>query len=271
MSAATPGPRRTSGHEVYEELAVGHALHALEPEDDLRFSAHLAGCDLCRDRLAENDRLLGAMAAALPQEEPPPSVLQGIRAQVRGSAAPAPQPAVDRPATPPADELAARRREVVVRRSWLLSAAAGVMAVVLGLGIWTAVLQSQRDAESGRADRLAAAVEQLERPDARTVPLASSNGAVQLVVVAQGDSAAFVVDGLEPNPTGTAYVLWGQDLAGDVKPLTAFDVAEGGLAVLQGQQLQVPVSQLTTLMVTHEKRRGLPSQTVEPVVLVGKV
>src|SRR3712207_7218554 len=40
-------------HREFDELAVGWALHALEPEDETVFSAHLATCARCADTVAE--------------------------------------------------------------------------------------------------------------------------------------------------------------------------------------------------------------------------
>ena len=49
MSGATnvPGPDRDDEHRSWDELAVGWALHALEPEDEALFAAHLASCARC--------------------------------------------------------------------------------------------------------------------------------------------------------------------------------------------------------------------------------
>lgn len=264
----TPGPRR-AGHAVFDELAVGYALHALEPEDDLRFTTHLEECDLCRRSVAEHEQTLAQLARMAPDTEPPPAVLEGILAAVSGppsSAAPSPPPV--------ADELAgrrARRDAVSVQRGWLLGAAAGVTALVIGLGGWAALMQDQRDAEADRGDRLAQAVAELERPATRTVSLQTDSGEVQAVVLADGSAASLVVDGLDPTGTDSVYVLWGQQSDGSVQALTAFDVPQSGLSVLAEHRLAVPVSQLTTLMVTRERGKAMPQQTTQPVVLVGQV
>ena len=38
------------------ELAVGWALHALEPEEEARVAAHLPQCPECRERVAQTER-----------------------------------------------------------------------------------------------------------------------------------------------------------------------------------------------------------------------
>ena len=271
--------RRPGGnaHEQFEELAVGYALHALEPQDEMRFTAHLASCAACERAVRDHVETLGQLAYAAPAVEPPPAVLEGIRAAVGAGTGPAlsgpPTDGTGSTTDDVPDLAAARRRRdaVVVRRSWLLSGAAAAIAMVLGLGAWNVVLQNDRAEQAARGDRLASVVETLERRDTRTVQLADFDGDVRAVVVAHGQQMSLVVDGLEPNSEDTVYVLWGQNREGEVRALSTFDVTEGGLDVLQGMPLQVSVEDLTALMVTHEEGRTAPEQTEQPVVVAGSV
>ena len=259
-------------HAVFEELAVGYALHALEPQDELRFTTHLASCAACERAVAEHTDTLAQLAYAAPAAEPPPALLEGIRAAVRADAGPA---VPDPPSVPePVADLATarrRRQAVAVPRSWLTAGAAAAVALVLGLGAWNAVLQNDRDAQVARGDRLASVVETLERRDTRTVRLADFDGEVRAVVVAHGQQMSLVVDGLDRNPEDTVYVLWGQSRDGDVRALGTFDVTAEGLDVRQDMPLQVPVEDLSALMVTHEKGRTAPESTEQPVVVAGSV
>jgi anti-sigma-K factor RskA len=277
QSRPAPGDEHTG----FEELAVGYALHALEPEDEQRFTAHLPGCEDCARAVREHEETLAELAYAAPSVEPPPSLLEGIRDAVRA----------DQRA--PSLEVARRRREaadgrvdadtkgrpaasrdrsaVLVRRSWLLSAAAGVTALVLGLGVWSAMLLSDRNEQTARGDRLAQAVDALERPGARTVQLADGEGRVLAVVIGHGEQMSLVVDGLEPNPRDTIYVLWGQSADGQVLAVSAFDVREGELDVQRDLPMRQPVEQLSKLMVTHEHTRTPPDTTTQPVLAAGDV
>jgi anti-sigma factor RsiW len=268
MTPGSPRPRPGADHTAFEELAVGHALHALEPEDDLRFRAHLSACAACERAVAEHAQTLSALAYAAPSAEPPPAVLEGIRA---GLATPAPVAGADLASG--GDDLAARRRRktVAVPRAWLLTAAASATALVLGLGSWAAMLANQRDEQVARGDRLAQAVEAIERPDARTVQLADGEGRVKAVVIAHGSSMSLVLDGLDPNPADTLYVVWGQDASGDVRAVGTFDVRQSELDVQRDVPLAVPLDQLTTLMVTHEHSRTPPDATSQPVLVAGSV
>ncbi|HWH30433.1 MAG TPA: anti-sigma factor [Mycobacteriales bacterium] len=269
MSPARGG----EAHALFEELAVGYALHALEPQDEVRFTAHLASCAACERAVHEHVDTLAQLAYAAPAAEPPPAVLEGIRAAVRADADADAGAALPQPAPGVADLSTARRRRdaVVVRRSWLLSGAAAAVALVLGLGAWNVVLQNDRDEQAARGDRLASVVETLERPDTRTVRLADFDGRVRAVVVAHGQQMSLVVDGLDRNPEDTVYVLWGQNREGDVRALSTFDVTGEDLDVLRGMPLQVPVEDLTALMVTHEEGRTAPERTEQPVVVAGSV
>ena len=252
-----PQQRRTreDDHRLFDELAAGHALSALEPEEEQHFLAHLAG------------------TAA--QVEPPPSVLEGIRAGIRAeSREPAPgwQPAPAAGACAQVHDLSARRRRSVpVRRSHLLTSAAAVAALLLGLGGWNASLQRDNADQSSRLSSMASAVRALESPDTRTVRLTSPEGDVKAVAVMQGEQMSLVVDGLEPNPEDSVYVLWGQSSYGDVRPVWAFDVSEPELAVLDGMRLEPSVGDVTSLMVTHEKGRTPPAMTTQPVLVRGDV
>ena len=68
------GPRSSKDeakdHVLFDELAVGWALHALEPEDEAIFAVHLEGCARCTRTVAETSEVMAAMAADLPVAEP---------------------------------------------------------------------------------------------------------------------------------------------------------------------------------------------------------
>lgn len=275
-----PEQRRPSAaerHQEFDELAVGHALSALEPEEESRFLAHLAACARCEQAVAEHQATLAHLAHTAPSVELPPSVLEGIRAAMRAESrevalAWQPQPAAAASSERVVDlSERRRRRSVPVRRSHLLTSAAAVAALLLGLGGWNASLQRDNAEQSSRLDSIASAVRALESPDTRTVRLSSPDGDVKAVAVMQGEQMSLVVDGLEPNPDDTVYVLWGQSSYGDVRAVGAFDVSEPELKVLDGMRLEPSVGDVTALMVTHEKGRTPPAMTTQPVLARGDV
>jgi hypothetical protein len=270
-----PQPRRPHDHAGFEELAVGFALHALEPDEELRFTTHLHDCGACRDAVADHETTLAELALALPEEEPPAAVLEGIRAATAG-ARPAPvAPAASGPVLD-LDVARARRSRrtpavAQVRRSVLLSGAAAVTAAVLGLGVWGADLRGDLDAQTARATALAEVVETLESPGARTVRLTDGDGTVRAVLVGAQDRVQLAVDGLAPNADDTVYVLWGRTPTGEVSALGTFDVDEPGLSVLGELALSRPVDDLAAVMVTHESGRRVPASTSQPVLVMGEV
>ncbi|WP_409330611.1 anti-sigma factor domain-containing protein [Trujillonella humicola] len=89
------------GHGTFDEFAVGWALHALEPEDEIVFSAHLPGCARCAQTVAETTEVMGALAQDIPRAEPGPGLRDRLRAAVEET------PQVPSPAVPPRPEQAA--------------------------------------------------------------------------------------------------------------------------------------------------------------------
>lgn len=283
-----PAPRRGPApdpHQAFDELAVGSALSALEPDDEARFAEHVAGCARCARAVVEHRETLAQLAHAAPSVAPPASLLEGIRAGVQAerrdrSAGPtvAPEPrrssgsAPVAPADPPVrlDERRARR-SVQVRRSHLLTAAAAVVALLVGLGGWNAALHRENGEQGERVQSLATAVQALESADTQTVPLASPEGEVQAVAVVRGEQMSLVVDGLPPNSDDTVYVLWGQSRYGDVRAIGTFDVERPDLDVLHGLRLEPGAGELTTLMVTQEQGRTAPAITTQDILVSGTV
>jgi anti-sigma factor RsiW len=272
----TPSSRREpkpDPHLPFEELAVGHALSALEPEEEERFAAHLASCARCERAVAEHTETLAQLAHGAPPVAPPPGLLEGIRAGMRDDR---PDMAARPAANPPQaarDDLGERRvrRSVQVRRSHLLTSAAAVVVLLLGLGGWNAALHRDNAEQGARVESLAAAVQALEEEGTRTVRLASPEGQVLAVAVLQGEEMSLVLDGLEPNEDDTVYVLWGQSRYGDVRAVGTFDVKSRELEVLHGLRLEPGVGEVTTLMVTHEQGRTPPAMTTQEVLVSGQV
>src|ERR671938_924415 len=95
MSAAH-GP--ADEHQRWDELAVGWALHALEPEDEAVFAAHLPGCDRCARTVAETLEVMVSLAREVPSADPPPELRRRLRDAVgRTEQLPAPLPSARRP------------------------------------------------------------------------------------------------------------------------------------------------------------------------------
>jgi hypothetical protein len=248
-------PHATADHtDDHEALAVGWALHALDPEEEETFAAHLAACARCRQTVDETRETFGGIAEALEPAAPPPALrarlLDAVADDAPGgevpptvwASSPPPAPSDEReaPAPAPAAPGGSPRHASVVplrrRRAtrWLaVAAAAVVLAAVGGLAVATQSLRNERDAAAAQAQRDAAVVEVLSdaaTPGAVHATLADPQGALVGVVVADGSGPRVLTTGLSANEADQIYVLWG--LAGaSPQPLGTFDVAGQAPAV----------------------------------------
>lgn len=262
---------RPDAHVLFEELAAGHALHALEPEDEQVFRRHLAGCARCERDLAEHAATLVHLAYAPDAAEPPPALLEGIRAGIRSSGREVRFP---EPAAPVVSlETARRRRDSIrMRRAAGWTSVAAAAALVLGLGGWVTALLQDRDQQAQLSGRLAAVVSQLTDESTNTVPLQGESGEVVAVALVRGnDEMSLVVAGLPVNDAATTYVLWGESRYGDKRAVGAFDVTTGELDVLSGMRLQDGVSDVVRLLVTREQGDVAPPIPTLPVLAAGTV
>jgi hypothetical protein len=248
-----PGDRwGPEDHEPFDELAVGWALHALEPEDEAVFAAHLPGCARCARTVAETTEVMGALALDLPQPEPGEGLRERLRAAVEETeqvpSAPAGTPTepeeLPRPAAAPRPDPAPRTggatgfpgysppapsaRPDDARPSWRRvlpnALVAAAVAAILGLGTWNVVLSTARDDAVAVAADQARIVDALLEPGTATIaPLSGDDGQVA-TVVARDAQVQVVVHGLSVNDDeAETYVVWGVT-ADDPVALGVFDV-----------------------------------------------
>jgi hypothetical protein len=227
-----------SAHDPFDELAVGWALHALEPEDEALFAVHLPGCGRCAATVAETTEVMGAMARDLPVAEPS----EGLRARLRAAVETAEQlPGPTLAAAPP--EMPGRGHAPVPevsgddehrplwRRALPASLVAAAVAAIVGLGLWNVFLATSKE----RLQETVAAQEEvmaavLDPGQAMIAPL-QDDGRTVATVVARPDELRVVTSGLPVNrPETTSYVLWGMG-AGDPVALGTFDVSRSQIGV----------------------------------------
>ena len=221
-------------HAGYDELAVGWALHALEPEDEALFLAHLPGCDRCGATIGQTRELMSAMAADLPPAEPSDGLLQRIRAAVEETEQ-LPEPPVTIPVQP---VRAAPSPRVIVpppsrwRRVVPVGLVAAAVAAIVGLGLWNVVLASDRDKLQTTVAEQNAVMHGLLSPGRATIaPLKSPDGKPVATVVARGDEVNLIMQGLAANdPRANTYVLWSMD-DGNAESLATFDVTSSQIAM----------------------------------------
>ena len=251
-----------TSHSAYEQLAVGHALAALEPDEEQLFLDHLTGCASCERAVAEHTETLAQLAYDVESEAPPPSVLEGIRAGVAESGRSGAFPA------PLSLDLARTRRHRTVRMmTAAVGAAAGLVLVVSLVFANRGLTADEREAQLAN-QRLSTAVSQLLVPGARKIDLTGPGG--RGAVIVNGRDVSLVMSGVHANDArSTVYVLWEQTTFGDVRAVGTFDVRSDDVAVVNGLRLDQPVDTVKTFMVTHEQGRAAPARTTQPVIVAG--
>jgi hypothetical protein len=253
-----------SEHSHFDELAVGWALHALEPEDESTFLAHLAGCDRCTSTVAEARDVMSAMAADLPQPEPSEGLLDRIRAAV-GETEQRPEPVAAPPAAvvqplrvvPGAGRVAAPRPGW--RRALPVGLVAAAVAAILGLGLWNVVLASDRQHLQSTVAEQNAVMNGLLAPGKATIAPLQENGKAVATVVARGNEVDVITHGLSVNDaTSTTYVLWGMG-GPKAQPLGTFDVTGSQMSMKTVGSGVTGFDQYGTYGISLEHGRKAPS------------
>ncbi|GAA4546991.1 anti-sigma factor domain-containing protein [Pseudonocardia xishanensis] len=113
------------------------------------------------------------------------------------------------------------------------TAALVALGAIAGLGVYSAQLKSERDAEAARAQSLVAMVQQMATPGTAHAFLSPAGGgpAVAAVVATPTGRQAVLPVGLPANPGDHVYVLWGLPGSGAPAPLGTFDVRDDALDV----------------------------------------
>ncbi len=261
---------REDYHEEYAALAVGHALRALEPDDEQLLLAHLPGCRECQRTLSEAEETAAELGYAVDPVDPPDSLRENLLAAARAEH---PRAAVPLPAEPTEDsrDLLAERRLRVAwakakpgartsaapqrwRRGALVGVAAAVAAAAM-LGVSQVRLLGGTETE--RASQYEAVLGELVEPGTRTVTLAGANDAAATAVM-RGDHVWLVVEGLPPNDAERAmYVVWAAH-NGDLTALRPFDVTDDKVLVVDVGTLPPHLAGASDFAVSHEKGRTMP-------------
>lgn len=207
----------------HEELAVGWAMHSLEPDEEAHVRDHLPTCATCQATVQSTQEVLAGIGGAVRQEQPPPGLRTKLMEQIQHipQEVPPPPPPRHAPPTPPPHP---RRRT-----GRILLAAAAALAILAGggyLGVRVNQLSNEIAQAQSRTDDLNKALSLAADPATNRAVLRTTSGDEVAIVLSSQDTAAVLPLNLEPNDSGHVYVVWGASTPAPV-PLAVFDVQAG--------------------------------------------
>ncbi len=229
--------------EEVEELAGAYALGALPPSVFAEVERHLSSCDK-HDEIAELSGVAAALAATVPEMDPPPALKARIMEAIGSERSTAPQ-ATDRPAS---DNWLRR----LFGRRLVPYAFAGALAAAVVAVIVIIALPGGNTDPTGKGDF----VKEFE------------NGRITGTLVYTEEDRALVISafGLDHLPVDESFQVWtltdGQATPiGFLEPSPQIDGTVEGVGVIEGLDLTSGES----IAVTVEPLRGSPQPTTPPL------
>jgi anti-sigma-K factor RskA len=218
-------------HDAVHDLTPAYALDALDERERAEYEAHLATCESCRAELASLQESASSLAYSVPAPAPPPQLRERILEQARSERS---------------NVVALRPRRI----NYALGAVAAVAATIaVALGIWNAMLLSERDDRSV-----------LTNPDARVIELPEQGPIAGRLHVDTDGEATLVVDSM-PTAPDKDYEIW--VIEGETpRPAGVFD---GGRRIVR---LSRPVPPGASVAVTLERNGGVQRPTTQPLFVV---
>jgi anti-sigma-K factor RskA len=181
----------SADHDLFAELAAGYALSAVSAEERAAFEAHLAGCERCQAEMRSLAPVVGALAQAVPQHDPPAALRARVLREATGVVVhDKPVPSLSPP--PP-------------MAGWLAAAAAALVAV--GLGWHAMTLRSRVAALEARLEEANARVVGSERQVADATR-GLNEARVALAVLASPDLARVDLAGQQAAPAARGRAFW---------------------------------------------------------------
>jgi len=184
-------------HERWDELAAGHALHALEPAEVVEFEQHRAGCARCRTSLDEMSFVAAQLGSLAGGADAPP--WRRMRAGVLGDAS-------------------APSKRAPARRRWLLPAATAA-AVVAAAAVLTVRLTG------GGAPGALTAAACARDVQCHQVVLRTAAGGDAATILVRGRTVTVASVTAGPAPAGKNWALWQVPRDGQPMLVRTFDVA----------------------------------------------
>jgi anti-sigma-K factor RskA len=266
----------SGAHDALNHDAAAYALGALASADRTAFEAHLASCPQCAEDVRQMRLAAGALAHAVPQIAPPPT----LRARILIAAAPHDAQPLGMAETAARDVGGQRRRRLP---AWLPIAAllvfgAGLFGYAQRLQVRIANLEmqlSQAQARVTAADRFTAearavairaqnAMGVFAAPDLARIELAgqpSARSASARALWSRQRGMVFTVANLPAPPPGRVYQVWVVTAQAPVSAGLLTPDAAGGGSVYFETPVDIPPP--VAVAVTIEPAGGVPAPTGE--------
>lgn len=253
----------------HRELAVGWALHALEPAEESLVATHLPSCPRCKGTAAQTEDIGATLGLSVPEAIPSAGLEQRILSVTADKWTPpdAPEPAPVTPLTRPEG----RTIKPSVLRTGGLAAAAAVILVAAAavLGVRVTQLNGELDQAQRQVSAMSDAMQNAADPATIRIPLVTKGGQAVGMVLASQNHVAVLPTRLTSNSIADqTYVLWGL-AGGSPVALTAFDVS-GDAPGLHIAYPTVAQGTFTSYAVSLEPGRRAPAVPTD-VVASGQV
>jgi hypothetical protein len=249
------------------EQAIGLALHALEPADEVLLAGHVPHCTVCQALVRQTQDVVWGLAAANEQRDPPSWLRTNLMAAVAATPQLPPEqrerPWVTEPPEPPATAVAeVTERGAIPRpsgeRQPSASAASGwsakltrprlivlvatvlvaVVSSVVTVGLIGRASQQQQAVLAAPSPEVSRILADADRAGARHAVLHAPDGEVVAAVAQFANARQVMPIKLPANPADhSVYVLWG---IGDGPP-----AAIGTFDVSAPSETMLPVGQVT--------------------------
>ncbi|HEX2263764.1 MAG TPA: hypothetical protein VHH52_08385, partial [Pseudonocardiaceae bacterium] len=161
----------------HRDLAVGSALHALEPAEEALLATHMPDCPACTRTVAETEQIGATLGLSVPELIPSAELEQRVLAVTidRRAAPVEPLPPPTQPMRP--------RPQPPRRGTGLLAAAAVLVAAIVVLGVRVEQLSDERNQAERQVTAVSEAIQAVADPAAIRVSLvANDGGAVGMVL-----------------------------------------------------------------------------------------
>lgn len=257
----------------FDELAAGHALHALSPADEHAFQEALAADPLRGAQGRAHEEAVARLADAVPSVEPPRRIRADLLARIaetpqlsqeRASESEDAAPAPSSPALPPTrdDSAPAPAAGASGRgpRRWFVLAASVALLVAVSAGAVVTVQSLMRPAAVSALEAID------EAPDARTADATLADGGTVTLHWSPARGAAVLVsDDLPGIEADRQFELW-LVRDGTAHSAGAFDPAEEQTIAVLDRSIEPG----DVVAVTVEPAGGSPSgqPTTEPIVAI---